>query len=62
MDRDAKLPPQDSNLDHRLQRPVCCHYTRGQEKAPFMPLAASFKLGPAGSRFKGEKNPTGGGG
>lgn len=24
------LPDEDSNLDYRLQRPVCCHYTIGE--------------------------------
>jgi hypothetical protein len=26
-----ELPPEDSNLHQRFQRPLCCHYTRGHQ-------------------------------
>lgn len=25
-----EFPPEDSNLHYGFQRPVCCHYTRGE--------------------------------
>jgi hypothetical protein len=29
---DLELPLQDSNLDQGFQRPLCCHYTKGQKR------------------------------